>query len=208
MKCIEIQPGEVFGRLMVIEKAGVKKRHLYYNCICVCGKEVITRGSALKNGNTESCGCKGRDQIKQLHLSKRIDGLRDVNGKVTVEYDAWRHIRARCYRKTNPKYKNYGGRGIRVCDRWIKSFTNFLSDMGNRPPHCSSIDRINVNGHYEPDNCRWATEQEQAVNKTNTVRIDLNGVEYCQASLARKIGVSVKAIQYHLDLGKSGIEIV
>jgi hypothetical protein len=208
MECIEISAGSLFGRLTVIEKVGVRNRHMLYRCKCDCGNEKNIRGSALVSGNTESCGCKNKDQAKSMTTARKIEGVKDDNGKITPEYHAWRAIRSRCYRKTNKKYKNYGGRGIIVCDRWLQSFTNFLNDMGLRPIHCSSIDRINVNGNYEPGNCRWANEEQQAANKTTTIRLIVNGKEIHQAGLAKSLAVCPHTISSHMRKGETGDQIV
>ncbi len=209
MKCIEIQPGEIFDRLKVLEKIGSKNRHMYYKCQCECDKIISVRGSALLSGNTKSCGCLNKTKNKNIILGYKIpmEGSK-INGKLSIEYNTYRHIKARCYTKSNPKYKNYGGRGIKVCDRWLLSFENFYADMGKRPDNCDSIERDDVNGNYEPGNCRWATDQEQAVNKTNTIRLIVEGKEIHQNGLAKILGVCPHSISNHLRKGKTGDEIV
>lgn len=209
MKSIVLPIGDKYGRLEVISNEGVRNRHMYYKCRCECGKEIITRGSALVSCNTKSCGCLNKQKGKNIILGYKIpmDGSK-TNGKLSIEYNTYRHIKARCYTKSNPKYKNYGGRGIRVCDRWLESFENFYADMGKRPEHFDSIERNDVNGDYEPGNCRWATDQEQAVNKTNTVRLVVNGNEIHQTGLAKLLGVCPHSISNHLRKGETGDEIV
>lgn len=209
MKSIELPIGYKSGRLEVISNEGIRNRHMYYKCRCECGKEVITRGSALVSGNTKSCGCLNKQKGKNIILGYKIpmDGSK-TNGRLSIEYNTYRHIKARCYTKSNPKYKNYGGRGIRVCDRWLESFENFYADMGKRPDHLDSIERNDVNGNYEPGNCRWATEQEQAVNKTNTVRLIVNGKEIHQTGLAKILGISAHSVRNHLRKGETGDQIV
>lgn len=208
MKSIELSNGYRAGRLKVIAKEGIRNRHMYYKCICDCGKEIITRGSALTSGNTTSCGCAGKEQRDRMVASRKKNGVKDAIGKVTVEYTTWRHIRSRCNNKKDPKFPNYGGRGIIVCQRWNDSFDNFLMDMGKRPSGCNSIDRIDVNGHYEPSNCRWATDLEQAANKTTTVKLIVEGKEIHQAELARILCVNDHSISNHIAKGKTGDQIV
>ena len=184
-----------FGRLVVLaQEPNIRGRHRMVRCKCDCGNETVTRISALLANNTFSCGCYDKE-VRIISLNKgrktRENGA-IKNGKVTVEYDAYRKLKARCYNKNNPKYKNYGGRGIIVCNEWLGSggYKRFLSDMGQRPEHCNSIDRVNVHGNYELSNCRWATIEMQASNKTDTVRLTVYGEEVHQAKLARRIGVS------------------
>jgi hypothetical protein len=114
----------------------------------------------------------------------------------------------RCYRKKDHKYKNYGGRGIKVCRRWLSGFENFLDDMGRRPSKKHSLERKNVHKDYGPKNCIWALPLVQAANKTTTVRIIVGGREMHQAGLARMLGVTSSAIHNHLVKGKSGNQII
>lgn len=131
-------------------------KHKYGRYICFCGKEFIGRKDRIKIGKKRSCGCLNHK------LSK------------TNEYKIWVAMRSRCSCVTGSSYKNYGGRGIRVCERW-NSFTNFLSDMGPRPSKNHSIDRINNDGNYEPSNCRWATWKEQQSNRRTSYKILYGG---------------------------------
>jgi hypothetical protein len=106
----------------------------------------------------------------------------------TTTYNAWVAMRSRCYKRTDKYYSHYGGRGIRVCDRWLL-FENFYTDMGPRPSPDHSLDRINNDGNYGPDNCRWATQAEQQRNRSNTVLITINGVTKCAADWADEMGM-------------------
>jgi hypothetical protein len=147
-----------FGRLVVLEvlPSSLAK------CLCECGSSKLIRIDRLRSGNTKSCGCLKREmKIKQL----RKHGLRHSS-----EYTSWRGMKNRCYLRSNKFFSHYGGRGIRVCDRWINSFANFFEDMGRKPTPTHSIDRIDVNGDYEPSNCRWATKTEQSRNKRRSKR--------------------------------------
>lgn len=132
-----------------------------YEAVCDCGKTVIVQGADLRSGNTKSCGCwrvENTRRIKTTHGDARV-------GKITPEWRAWCNLIRRCEDPSVDRYPAYGGRGIKVCKRWKKSYPNFLSDMGRKPGPTHSIDRIDVNGDYKPSNCRWATPEEQKVNK-------------------------------------------
>jgi hypothetical protein len=154
--------GKKFGRLTLIEANRLEKI-LRYNCLCDCGKTCVVRRCALVSGHTQSCGC--------YRIERVIDTMSIQNGntiKNKPEYDAWRHAIYRCYNPKHKRYMDYGGRWIKVCDRWLESFENFLEDMGKRPSKNHSLDRVINDGNYEPSNCRWATPKQQAGNRRST----------------------------------------
>jgi hypothetical protein len=156
--------GQRFGKLTVRRLAYRDKGHrAYFKCVCDCGKEVEVRSDHLRSGKILACGC----LIGRHHNG---GGRTVTHGNTsfhrrTVEYKAWDNMRSRCCNTKRHNYKNYGGRGIKVCDRWLNSFENFLADIGRKPGPEYSVDRINNDGNYEPGNCRWATPSEQRCNQ-------------------------------------------
>lgn len=151
-----IQPGTRFSRLTVVSREGK-----YLSCICDCGTIKSVRIDHLNAGRIKSCGCLAVETARAIHTKHGESFTRA--GAVTPEYRSWRSMLNRCNRASDISYPLYGGRGIKVCERWL-SYENFLADMGRRPPK-TSIDRINTNGNYEPANCRWATSVQQMNNR-------------------------------------------
>jgi hypothetical protein len=165
MRATEIKPGERFGRLTVLAEAaplvqinGRRPRRARVRCIC--GSEKFVQFDKLKSGHTRSCGCLFREVRVVAHM-RHGDSAK---GRASPEYHAWRSMRRRCSNPRAPDWKNYGGRGIKVCERW-DSYECFLADMGRKPSPKHSIDRINNDGNYEPENCRWATAEQRVKSK-------------------------------------------
>ncbi len=158
------------GRLVVVSlsERRSKNGNTYWNCKCDCGNVTTVYGPHLRNCATKSCGCLGREITSTRSLR---------HGKSnSTYYRAWSAMLARCRNPKNTFFKDYGGRGIKVCERWTE-FSAFFEDMGEKPPGYT-IDRIDNNGNYCPENCRWASQQDQQLNKRTTVRFDLNGRAY------------------------------
>ncbi len=184
--------GERFGRLVVLGLSG--KRGLMYNwyCNCDCGRVVKVSFSNLRGGGTRSCGCLSIE-VKTKHGNASRRGWSGT-------YRTWKSMRTRCLSVNNPGYHNYGGRGIKICDRWLYSFQNFLEDMGERPDGLS-IERIDNNGHYCPQNCRWADKKEQANNTRLNYLIEHNGLTMNITQWAEHIGVKRHVIEGRIRLG-------
>lgn len=166
---------------------------------CDCGTEKVMRVCEVYGGRTKSCGCWKRKRMGNLNLrhgEARVDGAAS-----TPEWRAWSAMISRCEATTWRDYANYGGRGIRVCDRWRGSFEAFIEDMGRRPSPGHSLDRIDVNGNYEPDNCRWATLEQQANNKRNSAFITAFGKTLTVAQWSRETGLTQHVIQTRKTAG-------
>lgn len=155
--------GERYGRLVIVSLLRNKTGHKAARCICDCGATTITVLRYLNDGRTRSCGC----LLREWRSAKNFKHGASEDGR-TPEYGTWCSMRARCLCPTSKSFKNYGGRGIKICDRWLSSFQLFLDDMGKRPSPELSIERIDVNGNYEPSNCRWASPVDQCRNKRTT----------------------------------------
>jgi hypothetical protein len=188
--------GQKFGLLTVqrreakAEKTTVIRRWV---CLCDCGTTSLAQAGDLKSGRHRSCGC------LQINTVFKHGAARD--GHRSTEYNSWGSMKNRCYRETHNAYPRYGGRGITVCDRWRESFENFLSDMGPKPSPKHSIDRIDVNGNYEPSNCRWATRFEQGYNKANTRRLEYDGKIWTTRELAAHLGVELDLFKGRVTRG-------
>lgn len=147
--------GQRFGKLVVIEFGEMRKCHSYWLCKCDCGNSFVTQGTSLKTGNTKSCGC-----IKK----ERIIAISTSHGKRNTDtYKTWAEMLQRCNNIKNKHYKDYGKRGISVCDEW-RTFEGFYKDMGDRPEGLT-LDRKDNDSSYCKDNCQWSTQTEQANNR-------------------------------------------
>lgn len=153
--------GQVFGRLMALSRLPERLAtgKTLWLCRCECGATTTAQTAHLRDGRRVSCGCAKRGKSNPW---KRRHG-HFVGNRPSPTYSTWQSMISRCKFPYINGYHNYGGRGIRVCDRWL-TFANFLADMGERPPGMS-IDRVNADGHYEPGNCRWATATEQMATR-------------------------------------------
>jgi hypothetical protein len=148
--------GQRFGRLIALQRVGPKA---HWRCQCDCGQHRVILLASLRDGATRSCGCL-RSEIHRRRLYRH--GHSPLS-KSSITYNSWVNMLQRCYNAQSPRYKDWGGRGIVVCERW-HSFPNFLTDMGERPPDLS-LDRIDNDGNYTPENCRWATRSQQRRNR-------------------------------------------
>lgn len=182
--------GKSFGNLTVISfhSFGDKGRALW-NCKCSCGEMCIKRSYIIQHGISTHCGCIKR----QAHNKSHNEAF-----KRTKEYRTWSGLRNRCNNIKCKKFHRYGGRGIKVCERWEKSYENFLTDMGRAPSPKHSIDRINVDGNYEPSNCKWSTAKEQCNNTSKNRIIVYSGDRKTLAEWCRDLNLSYSKTHYRI----------
>lgn len=173
--------GNTYGRLEVIEEAGTVGKQLTFLCKCSCGNTKVVKGNSLRTGNTKSCGCLQKETFSAT-ITKH-------SKRYSPEYNIYYNMVARCYNRDNSHYKNYGGRGITMCDTWRDSFEAFYKDMGERPKGMT-IDRIDNDKGYSPDNCRWASTIEQGRNKSTNFNITYKGVTRCMAEWSQHLGIN------------------
>ena len=168
--------GHRFGRLVAIRHTLTDSKALTWLCRCDCGKEAKIPTAQLRCGQTRSCGCLKRDCARacmaRIDHRRHGDGGKIVGKTRTREYTTWGAMIQRCHNSNNRHYKNYGGRGISVCEKWRKSYPAFLADVGRKPHPALTIDRYpNNDGNYEPGNVRWATRKEQTENRRCSKRV-------------------------------------
>lgn len=194
MKKIELT-GERFSKLLVVEYSYSRNGKAYWKCVCQCGKEVIVEGFSLRSGHTKSCGC-----------LRKIDGLepRYRHGYINQRlYKIWSNMKTRCTNPNHPFYKDYGGRGITYCSDW-DDFVLFKEwAFANGYNDDLSIDRINVNGNYVPENCRWVDMKTQNRNRRNNHLITFNGETHCISEWAEITGIKRETIKSRLKYGWS-----
>jgi hypothetical protein len=175
-----------FGRLIAIGRADG-----HWLCQCDCGNQKVIQGSRLRGGQTKSCGCYNREVLS----------ARKTHGQTKSRtFTTWAAMKNRCHSSTSQWYSRYGGRGIKVCDRWLESFENFLADMGERPDG-ASIDRIDNDGNYEPSNCRWATRLQQERNKGSNRYFTINAERRALSEWCELYGANYQRVYARLLLG-------
>ena len=187
--------GQRFGRLTVIERMpnNIRKQAMW-KCVCDCGKEVIVVAGHLRSGHTQSCGCYGHERSAEYHTTH---GMSD-----TRLHRVYHTMKGRCYNPTDKKYYRYGARGITVCDEWLnnpKAFFDWALSHGYKDG--LSIDRIDNDGNYCPENCRWADDFTQANNKSNNTRYEHNGVTKTVREWATELGISYSAAKSRIARG-------
>jgi hypothetical protein len=186
--------GKTFGLLTVLCREGTYRKFAAWRCRCTCGVEVVVSGQHLRRGERKACARNGH-----FWASQSRPGLIK---QYPSEYKSWCQMRGRCRNKRHHKYKDYGKRGIKVCERW-NSFQNFIADMKRKPTPKHTIEREDVNGNYEPDNCRWATPAEQRRNQRRSVYVEVEGVKVLLMDVADKLGLNRQMVYGRLKNGWS-----
>lgn len=188
--------GQRFTRLTVIDRAnppdGYKGRDAFWLCLCDCGTRRSASAKSLRHGTVQSCGCLQKEKAAETGRRNTKHG-HARRGRVSDEYNIWNKMIARCSDPSDNAFADYGGRGIAVCDRWRgpDGFPNFFADMGQRPSRNRSLDRIDNNGNYCPDNCRWATRSEQSRNRRDRTPMTHNGRTMYLVDWAKEAGISI-----------------
>lgn len=193
--------GKRFGRLTVISLKSTSSGNTIWNCKCDCGKEVKVSRNCLTSGNTKSCGC----------LKKELDMTRNKKHGLSNSriYKIWAGMKKRCNNPKDSNFKTYGARGITVCEEWKADFISFYNwAMENGYQENLTIDRINVNGNYEPSNCRWITQSEQTRNVRSNIKICINGVTKLLSDWARESGIDRRTISKRIALGWEESELL
>ena len=188
---------QTFGRLTVLRCEGpAKNRIMTWRCVCSCGNEVVCRGDHLREGKILSCGCLNQEN---RHTNTRTHGDRH-----TRLYNIWTHMKQRCKNQNRGNFKHYGGRGIKICPEWEHDFIVFRDwALANGYRDDLTIDRIDNDGDYCPENCRWATPEEQLNNTHRNHRIIVNGEEMTIAEASRRYKVPYDTIQRRISCGWS-----
>lgn len=202
--------GQRFGRLVVLHRVphteGSTKKPQWV-CQCDCGTIRIIEGGSLRRGMSTSCGCFQREDMARRRTTHGHRALvpgtpagEDARVKRNLTYSTWSSMRSRCLNPNAAGYQNYGGRGIKICEQW-DTFDGFLASMGERPEG-QSLDRLDVNGDYTPDNCRWATHQQQMLNRRTSISSETRraiaayvGTGVPQEHIARKFNVARRSVR-------------
>ena len=181
--------GQRFGRLVVQKKDETRTKYKYWVCLCDCGVTKSILEGSLKQGYTKSCGCLNAENIKKTKWKSH-------GGSDTKLYKVWQGMKCRCYAKNATKYKQYGGRGITVCDEWKDDYGAFQAwALANGYREGLTIDREDVNGPYSPENCRWTTNKEQQNNRRDNLMITYNGKTQTLTQWAEETGINEMALR-------------
>ena len=189
--------GQKFGRLAAIKRADKHTSHAVWLCVCECGNEVLVRSCHLRSGHTQSCGCLQKERTSEASIKHG----HNTKNKRTPEYNIWAMMIQRCENPKNKNYPDYGGRGVTVCERW-KTFENFLADMGERPSPNHSLERVDNNKGYSPENCIWADKTIQARNQRTSKRntTGVRGVQWDKDKQKYRATITVNGKKKYLGL--------
>lgn len=186
-KCKDLT-GQKFERLLVVSREPSKNGHVSWLCLCDCGNYTTVRGDKLITGHTKSCGCLHKEAIHETHGKSK-----------TRLYKTWQGMKKRCYNKTSRCYKDYGGRGIKICSEWKDDFMAFYNwSMINGYAENLEVDRIDNNKGYYPNNCRWATRKQQNRNTRQNRYFTYNGETHCLSEWCEILGLNLNTVTSRL----------
>lgn len=198
--------GQRFGRLVAVSYSHTRRAKCMWRCKCDCGNETMVISGQLASNQTQSCGCLVREiSARRLTGGAIRPPMKRGGASVThrAEFMAWLDMKRRCTSQSSVSFAGYGGRGIDVCSRWMESFDNFIQDMGSRPSGGYSIDRIDNDRGYSPDNCRWATRTAQMRNQRRNLVITIDGESKCATEWGEVAGVNPALVTYRINHGWS-----
>lgn len=193
--------GQKFGRLVAHSYVGPSAAGAVWFCVCDCGGSSKTTITKLRSGHTKSCGCLKNELTRARSITHGLSG--------TYEHGIWLAMIQRCTNPNNQAYPDYAGRGIFICDRWVNGdgplsgFECFFSDMGARPDNTHTLDRVDNDGPYSPDNCQWATRKQQARNRRSNRLVFVDGIQMSVAEACEKLGFNHNFINNRLQKGFS-----
>ena len=191
------------GRWTIISKEPTVNKVAYWLCECICGNKRILRARDIASGKTRSCGCYRKELYK---YRSNLPG--PTHGRShTTEHTIWLKMRQRCLNPKHTFYYRYGGRGIKICARWDK-FENFYLDMGSRPSREVTLDRVDNNGDYSPENCRWASKLEQGNNTSMNHFIEVNGISRSVTEWSRVLNIPIRRLWARIERGWTGSSII
>lgn len=197
---IEDYKNHKYGRLTILkEGTSVKYGKTIMRkvvCLCDCGNTKEIDFNSIKRGKSTSCGCYNKEQTKKNHTKHGKAML--STGIKHPDYNIWVKLKQRCYNPKNKSYKYYGQKGIKVCDRWLHSFENFIEDLGWRPNQDYSLERIDYNKDYSPENCKWILKSEQPKNSRRVKLIKYNNQEYCLTDLCKLLHLSYSTMRHRV----------
>lgn len=200
---IKNEVGNRYGRLTAIALSHKTRYGCQWLCKCDCGKEVVVGGVQLRNGRKRSCGCLEKERLRTFNEKMKANAKYKKRSKI---YQAWANMKQRCFNKNALEYNSYGGRGITVCDDWVKSSESFEKwALENGYADGLTLDRIDVDGNYEPSNCRWIDQRRQLRNKRDTIYVEYNGEKRPLIDLCEELGVSYSRAIWRIKNGKTDV---